>query len=94
MIFEMYVRGIFATIFPNLFPLPILPIVIWKSAFYEYDVGDELVLKPADQLRLSQSMAVHGVFEIPLSSSRGKRSGLIQGVESEGVPMNRPMRRA
>jgi len=64
----------------------------WLHIFLRrgFDLREELVLKAADQLRLSQDVALHRVLEIALCSSRGKLCVPIQGVESEGVPMNRP----
>jgi hypothetical protein len=41
---------------------------------------DKLVFKAADQLRLSQDVALHRALEITLCSSRGELCGLIKGI--------------
>lgn len=64
----------------------------WLHIFLRrgFDLREELVLKAADQFRLSQNVVFHRVLQIALCSSRGKCCRPIQGIESEGIAMNRP----
>lgn len=82
----------------SLAKLPVKPIVPASVPFVVasvcFDLRKILVLKAADYFRLGQDVALHRSLKVTLCSSRGKCRGPIQGIESEGITMNRPAGRA